>query len=70
MTSRRRTTGRRASNEDHATIGASYALVVTNGLLRGSLAACDSIPCPSTRHEKPKPSEATDRLVVVARAAA
>jgi hypothetical protein len=70
MTSRQPATGRRPSNEDHATIGTSYAPVVTKGLLRGSFTACDSIPCPSTRHEKPNPSDTNDRLGTVERAAA
>jgi DNA (cytosine-5)-methyltransferase 1 len=69
----------RSPDEDHATIGAPswrragaqrsrplgllYGSEATKGLLRGSPVACDSIPCRSTRHEKPTPTTARCRLI-------
>jgi hypothetical protein len=55
----------RSVDEDRATVGMPCTSPeVTKGLLRGSFSGCDSIPCPSTRQEEPKPSGASDRLVI------
>jgi hypothetical protein len=55
MICRKQATVGRSLDEEHAIVGRPCTSVVTKALLRGSFAECDSIPCPSTRQEKPKP---------------
>jgi hypothetical protein len=62
MTPQQRATARRSPDEDHATVGASCGSEATKGLLKGSSAQRDSIPCPSSPYEKPKSPDMSDRL--------